>query len=184
MNNKILTVCIISLTLIVFTSGCFENENKKTNINTTNGSTGKTVTMNAREFENESIEDYNYDTNDFVFKLKSVDDGDTIIIHDNISEIIYNSDDDTTTVTFLWVNNSGWINSSDFTFYGNITGLYQADDEIKITLKIKHINLTFEYNGINVHYDFELPEEKWPGEDTFKANLKINPLPQSSIEKV
>jgi len=46
------------------------------------------------------------------------------------------------------------INSLDFTFYGNLTGLYQADDEIKITLKIKHINLTFEYNGINVHYDF------------------------------
>ncbi len=90
--------------------------------------------MTAREFENESIEDYNYDTNDFVFKLKSVDDGDTIIIHDNISEIIYNSDDNTTTVTFLWINNSGWINSWDFTFYGNITGLYQADDEIKILL--------------------------------------------------
>ena len=97
---------------------------------------------------------------------------------------IYNSEDDTTTVTFFWVNDTGWIDSWDFTFDGNITGLYQGDNEIKITLKIRHIDLTFEYNNITVHYDYELPEEKWPGEDTFKSNLKINPLPQSCIEKV
>ena len=70
--------------LIVFTCGCFENENKNKNI--TNGSTAKTVTMTAREFENDSVEDYNYDTNEFIFRLKSVDDGDTVIIHGNISE--------------------------------------------------------------------------------------------------
>ena len=42
--------------------------------------------MTAREFKNDSVEDYNYDTNEFIFRLKSVDDGDTVIIHDNISE--------------------------------------------------------------------------------------------------
>lgn len=42
--------------------------------------------MTAREFENDSVEDYNYDTNEFIFRLKSVDDGDAVIIHDNISE--------------------------------------------------------------------------------------------------
>ena len=137
-------------------------------------------------YKEEALEatiDY-YNSQDEVEFCEIGSDGDTIIIHDNISEIIYNSDDDTTTVTFIWVNDSGMINSWDFTFYGNLTGVYKADDEIKITLKIKHINLTFEYNGINVHYDFELPEERWPGEENFKADLKINPLPQSSIEKI
>ena len=140
--------------------------------------------MTAREFENDSVEDYNYDTNEFIFRLKSVDDGDTVIIHDNISESIYDPDEDVTIITFTWVNESQWINSEYFTFEGNITGDYKDGDEIKITLKFIHIDLTFDYNNITVHYDYELPEEKWPGEDTFKSNLKINPLPQSCIEKV
>jgi len=98
-----------------------------------------------------------YDTNEFIFRLKSVDDGDTVIIHDNISESIYDPDEDVTIITFTWVNESQWINSEYFTFEGNITGDYKDGDEIKITLKFIHIDLTFDYNNITVHYDYELP---------------------------
>ena len=86
----------------------------------------------------------------FTINFDSVNDGDTLIIQDTISNISYDSN--TTTVTFEWAegNTTG---SLVLSFEGDITDSYQAGDGVKITLKIKRVKFTYEIQEAAIYYD-------------------------------
>lgn len=117
----------------------------------------------------------------------TANDGDTIIIKDNISNLSYDEISDTTTIAFEW-ERYGSIDTSSFLFEGNITNQYSAGDRVNITVTIKRV--TFLYEGIN--YDLEIYAENWVNVDYFqdKTTLLDNidqgfkPLPSDIIEIV
>jgi len=187
MKRKVLVVGIIVLLIVVGLSGCIQqnengNEEDGSELDDDTGdTTGKTVIMNATEFH-EDVHDRSSSSHDssgtvsssYTREYDSVDDGDILIVHDNITKTYYDMDKDKTRITL-----------SDpviiFSFKGDITELYQVGDEIKITVTIKHVNFT--YND-KYHYDVEIYEEAWVNEEHFFQHRFGAPLPPSCIEKV
>jgi len=76
-------------------------------------------------------------------------DGDTIIIQDNISEISYDMISNTTIVSFNW-DNQGLEETLNFLFQGNITNKYTLGERVNITVNLKRV--TFSHKGINYEY--------------------------------
>ena len=166
---QIAIVVIFCFLTIIFICGCSEQNN--------NGTTGKTITMTAKEHFNDK-ETIQGPDNNITINFKSLDDGDTLVIQDTIFKINYDYIIDKTIVLFAW----GEGNESDsmmFEFEGNITGSYFIDDEVRITVKIKQVIFTYQ----NVPHDMELYEEQWVNEEYFNTN-RYKPLPQSCISKI
>lgn len=143
------------------------------------------ILMTAREHaEDRAVVIYFSNIKIFYYSLNT---GDTIIIQDTISNISYNINSDTTTVSFNWDVN-GSIETLYFLFEGNIINQYHEGDKVNITITIQRV--TFSNNGIN--YDLELYAECWENEEYFKEHLRsplniaqgLKPLPSNLIEKL
>lgn len=175
MKKGILIVSIICLTLVLFISGCTEQDNSET--------TGNTVTMTAKEHSDDMSMDSDWSTY-ITIAYDSLEDGDTLIIQDTISSISYDSDTDATIVTFEWTDGDA-TGSLNPVFEGDITGTYQTGNEVKITVTIKQV--TFSNQGMS--YDIGLYEEQWESQDYFISNAAsafggLKPLPQSCISAI
>lgn len=144
------------------------------------------VTMNIKEYTDNILLDsdwYSY----FNFLLKTLDDGDTLIIQDKISTISYRPEVDATSITFChWEGNTGVCES--FYFEGDITNQYQKGDQIRITVHIK--NVTF--FGSRYNYDMEIFEEQWVSVSYFNSRVVhcldftkgLKPMSSSIITKL
>ena len=114
--------------------------------------------------------------------FKSLDDGDLVVIHDTIDDIIFNDWDDppNTEVEFKV---SEYVSFSYF-FKGDITDEFKIGDKISITYHIKHLEgkITDEDLGETISYVFEFPAE---GYDSAYFEEYYNVImPVSCIEKI
>ena len=178
MKKGILVVGIVCLMLVLLVCGCTQQEESGTG----GGTTGNTVTMTAKEHYDDMSMDTDWSTY-ITILYDSLEDGDTLIIQDSVTNISYDSNTDATTVTFEWTEGE-MTGSLNPVFEGDITGSYQTGDEVKITVTIKHV--TFSHEGMS--YDMELYEEQWESQDYFISNAGsalggLKPLPQSCIAK-
>ena len=150
----------------IFICGCSEQDNN----------TGKTVTMTAKEHL-EDIETI-YAPDEITTNFNSLDEGDTLIIQDTILNINYDDAADRTIIVF--VSTEGELSDSmKFEFEGKLTDSFYNDEQVRITVKIKHVVFSYQ----NISYDMELYEEQWVSEEYFNS-YRYKPLPQSCITKI
>jgi hypothetical protein len=149
------------------------------------GELNNTIIMNAREYyEDKSVVLYYSNINIF---YNSSNQGDIIIIQDNISNLYYDEISNTTTISFNWDKN-GSIGNLYFLFEGDITNSYKIGDKVNITVTLIRVNFTHK----NINYDLELYAESWISEEYFKENLikpsdiskALRPLKPHQIEKL
>jgi len=171
-KSLILGICLITVILIC---GCIKNNNNNYN------NSPKTVVMTARELSDDMNQ---FETNSSVFfNLTSLQGGDTLIVHDTISETTYDPDENASVVIFKWQSAERQNTSINFIFQGNITSEYKKSDEVNITLHIKHVV----FSNATTKFDLEIFEEQWVSEDYFLKNISYYPfklLPISCIKKV
>ena len=118
----------------------------------------------------------------------TVDDGDTVIIHDTISIVTYYPEKDYTSIAFSWKTDPYTFPHVYYYFNGDISGQYSEDDEVKITVTIRHKT----FSAIGLNWDLEIFEEQWGGVGYFKlinhwSEFEQNallPMSPSVIEKV
>jgi len=167
MKKAILLLGILCFIILIFICGCSEQNNNP-------GITR--ITMTAKELNNdmETIQG----PDNVTINYKSLNDGDTLIIQDAIFKINYDYVFNKTIILFVW-DEGNLSDSMIFEFEGNITGSYFNDDQVKITVKIKHVIFSYQ----NVSHDMELFEEQWVNEEYFNSN-RYKPLPQSCITKI
>jgi len=173
MKKTVIVIFIIYLIIILITSGCTEN----------NSTSKKTYTWTAKQVFADILKDTNWDDgNQWLYD--TLEDGDTLIIQDTITNISYDPDTNTTIVTFEWTEGNE-TNSLNPTFEGDITSYYQPGSNVKITVTIKYVKLTYQ----NVIFEMEIYQEQWESEEYFISDSDssgegLKPLPQSCIELV
>ena len=182
MKKKILGICIVVLMLVALVSGCTENKTTDDD-DSGGGTTGNTYTWTAKETSDDMTMDTDWTTYIKILYGTLVD-GDTLIIQDTISGFSYDSEADRTTVTVEWTEDEV-TGSLNFPFEGDLTGSYQAGDEVKVTVTIKHVEFTYtdETLGMSMDYEVEIFDEQWTTQEEYIAS-QGGALPATSIEKV
>lgn len=168
-TTNLMILGIFCFTVLIFICGCTEQNNN-------NGIDEVKITMSPKEHFNdkETIQG----SDNITINYKSVDDGDKLAIQDTIFKISYDYIYNKTIVLFVW----GEEDESDsmfFEFEGNITDSFFIGDQVKITVKIKHVIFSYQ----DVTYDMELYEEQWVSEEYYNSN-RYKPLPVSCIVKI
>jgi len=182
MKKKILGICIVVLMLVALVSGCTENKTTDSNDdNNGGGTTGNTYTMTAKEMQDDMTMDTDWATYIKIL-YTTLADGDTVVIQDTITEISYDSETDRTTVTFEWTEDEV-TGSLNLPFEGDITATYQAGDEVKVTVTIKHVEFTYETSGASMDYEIEIFDEQWTTQEEYIAS-QGGALPATIIEKI
>ena len=175
MKKTITIFAILCIGLVIFLSGCNEQENGGT-------TTGNTVTMTAEELN----DDMNIET-DWTTYMKilydSLENGDTLIIEDTIDNISYEPIIDRTVIIFDISEGEGMTSSLNYPFEGDISDIYQIGDQVKITATIKHVEFTFEEDGASMDYELEIFDEMWTTQEEYIASGG-GTLPSSCITKL
>ncbi len=168
-TTNLMILGIFCFTILVFICGCTEQNNN-------NGTDEVKITMSAKEHFNdmETIQG----SDNITINYKSVDDGDKLAIQDIIFKINYDYIYNKTIVLFVW-DEGNESDSMFFEFEGDITDSFFIDDQVKITVKIKHVIFSYQ----DVIHDMELYEEQWINAEYFNTN-RYKPLPASSITKI
>ena len=144
------------------------------------------ITMTTREYYEDQETDFDW-TSYYTQLQNSLEDGDTLNIQDTVSLIKYWFEDDKTSITFTWQEGYN-ATSISFYFEGNITNEFNVDDEVKITVNIKHVT----FSAIGYDWDMDLFEEQWVSEEYFSSHVDhwtnfengLKPMSQSVIEKI
>jgi len=170
MKKQILFKLIFPIVIFIVFSGCTEE------INDTVNNDGEAIVMTGEEFY-DNVEDRDWgkvgESGGYSRDYTNLEDGDKLIIRDQITEIYYHPDDDKTEIfVHQYIN---------FNFEGDITNEYNFGDTIEISGVIIHRNFT--YNE-NYTYDIEIFEKQWVDEEFFVNTRWSKPLPQSSIKKL
>ncbi len=155
--KKHVVFAVACLFIVIFNCGCLESGE------------GKVITMTIEEFVNDYKQSIDNDTKKITYSLKSLNDGDTLIIKDTLNDIVYNESYNDTMIDFETM-----IGYSFF-IEGDITNTFNIGDMIELTLHI-----------IKVTYLEQDPytDEIWTIEqDTFKEgwNSEYNtfaPIPR------
>lgn len=171
--------------LVISFSRCTEKNKDQPNENGNgNGATGNTFTMNAEELLNDMNIETDYATymkTDFI----SMQEVDSLIFMDAISEIQYLTDVDATEIVFtIKIGETEW-KSTRFFFMGNITDSYKVGDFVRITVTITHA--TFTIDGMDV--DIEIYKETWLDFDYYQSHRTTStggfyPMPTGTITKI
>lgn len=185
MKGKQIQIIVGMLILLAIgISGCTEQYNNGSNGNGNGTTTGNTFRMNVKEFLNDTDIQTDFATY-MTIDFKSMEEGDTLIFMDTISEIQYLNDVDTTKIVFtMKVGESGY-KSFQFFFMGDLTDTYEVDDFVKITVTITHVTLNVE--GMDV--DMEIFEEAWESEEYYRSHRTTStggfyPMPIDTIQKI
>lgn len=183
MEKNNLIILLIILIGIFLISGCAENNNE----NNTNELYTKTVYMDAQEL----VDDFIFTTKisggkmQWIYNYKTLNEGDTLILTDQICNITYQSFMYNATIIHFDVENYSkmGVNASEVSFFfeGNLIDEYFIGDTVTIIVTIKHIIYTNETNGMSL--DMEVFEENWD-EDNFIQNFFSQILPRSCISKI
>jgi len=177
---------IISLVLVFFFSGCVKDQDAG------DGNGGlKTVTMSVQEL----LEDRAVTSGVFgglwrsKLDYKTLDEGDTLIIIDRISDIKPSSDGTSISfdVNYTYEPTNVTFNEIDFRFEDDLTDKYFIGDDVHITLTISRMNYTNETASLS--FDFEVFEEGWnltyfEKNYFFSTNFFQQIFPESVISKV
>jgi len=153
MNMKHAVFMAVLCAGVICSCGCLEK-----------GTQAKVMTMN--EFLQDYAEERDNATKTFVYELKSLDDGDTLIIRDTLLNLSFIGERNYTLLLFSSVENQA------FAVEGDITGSYEKNDDVELTVHI--IQVEFPYQGWNITY--ETFQEGW---DTAINNTV--PFPQTVI---
>ncbi|GEM_PF-4754056 len=182
MKRIIAILCIVCFGLALFISGCTQQDKNGTNNNNGGSTTGKTITMTAKEVES----DMNF-TSDWQTYMKflynSLEDGDTLIIHDTIDNISFDPEMNRTKVTFDTSEEGDMSSSMNYPFQGDLTGTYLIGDTVKITDKIKHVEFTDDSTGATISYELEIFEKMWTNKEEYVAS-EGGALPATCITKI
>jgi len=182
MKKQFVIICIFFMMFIVGFSGCFESTDDSDEEN--NGQVTN-VTMTMQEYAEDQKLDTDYNSY-YTQYQESIDEGDTLYIQGNISIINYDLARNQTNITICeQVGYTAYCET--FRFEGNITNDFKKDDEIIITVTIKHV--VFTDDGFD--YDMEIFEEQWANESYFNSQVDIfsdyqngfKPMPSNLIEK-
>lgn len=186
MRNKIKYIVIGMLLLFAIGfSGCTEQNNNGSDGNDNGTTTGNEFRMNATQLldDMDTQSDFaTYLTLDFI----SMEEGDTLIFMDTISDIQYLNDVDATKIVFkINVTETQW-KSTQFYFTGNITSSYKVGDFVKITVTIKHVTLS-DVQGMDI--DIEIYEQAWESEEYYRSHMTTSmggfyPMPIDIITKI
>ena len=119
---------------------------------------GKVVTMTMKEMINDYDYSWDNDTKKITSLLKSLDEGDILIIRDTLNDLVYNESGDYTVIDFETM--------IGYTFFieGNITDIFEKGDDVELTFTIIKVAYTQE-----IYYDIwfieeEIFEEIWDNE--------------------
>ena len=139
--------------------------------------------MTAEELFNDLEMDSDWSTY-LTIGFSSLNEGDILIMQDIISETEYNSEVDATNIVFSFVSGDG-TGYQRFWFEGDITNTYAVEDEVKITVNIKHVSFSIE----PMNYDLEIFAEQWVSVEYYSSNLGttlsgFKAMSQSTIVKV
>ncbi len=134
---------------------------------------GKVVTMTMQELINDYEYNWDNDTKKITSWLKSLDDGDTLIISDTLNDLIYNESGDYTTIDFETM--------VGYTFFieGDITDIFEEGDDVELTFAIIKIAYTQE-----IYYDTWLIEEETFEEIWDSGTNTFTVVPQKCIKQV
>ena len=135
----------------------------------------KTVTMTFEEFATDMKSDYNNQTKTATYWFQSVNDGDTVIVHDTIHNISYSQSEDYTNIEFTS------LLGRSLAIQGDITRDFATGDTIEIKMHI--ISLTFTQPMASTNEDWtvkmETMKEGWDTE-----NNEYIPVPQKYVTRV
>ena len=147
-----------------------------------------TLSMSAQQFIDDA--EINLTDKKLTIDYKSLDYGDAIILHDNISDIVYLGDEDVTRIKFT-VEEFELLNHTatnlTFDFVGNITDEYKKEDEVNITFHIEWDHWfmgpqqdMYEYS-VETASESELDDVRINFTEYISANFPGYLLPQSCI---
>lgn len=140
-------------------SGCLTNNDEE-------------VKMTLREFVDDFVEYLDNESKIYYGGYKTFDDGDTIIIRDNITQIKYNGNES-------WINLES-IEDGGFPVEGDIRFTVRQGDRVEITLHIIEVNFTsYEFEDEQVLVHLETIQEGWNHD-----NNTTKSLPQSTIRVI
>lgn len=180
MIRKITSIIIFFSIVFVICSGCIKEKHSTE-------SDSKIVNWNAQDL----IDDFSFSTSmsggimKWSANYKSLNEADTLILTDKISNITYTSFLHNATSIFFDVKDytKMGMNASEvaFLFQGNITDKYQIGDNVKITLTVKHFVYTNETSKTS--FDWDVFEEGWD-QEYFITHFFAQILPENCITKI
>jgi len=189
MKIKILSILSIILITLLFITGCTTMQQDDTTNEELTNTFPTTGTMSMKEF----YQDINITStvDSYTKTFDSLDQNDTLILIDSISDIKYSGMDNFTEFTFSFTDDSdGGTETKNlyFRFHGNIVQDFNIDDTVSITVHIKEVQIT----NYNISYTLDLFEEQWIAEKIFKEKVKdptlinegLQPMDSSIIKKI
>lgn len=134
---------------------------------------GSFVKMTMHEFWEDWENDYRGDK--FIANFKSLNDGDVVIIEDEIYKMKYVNDSSALypNMTYLYCKSDA---STPLYVEGDLTKKFREGDKIKIKLHIMKEVYTKKVGDKTVTFEMEVWREGWD-----EKNLMIAPIPQSCI---
>jgi hypothetical protein len=156
-------VLVLVLTgMVLATAGCLDED-------TDEASEATMMTMNA--FWDDYQEGRDNETQTAMAVLESFDDGDTIIIKDQINSLTYNYSENVTTIRF------SSYPSTDVSVQGNITDEFQEGDRVTLTSSIIHVTFLQQLQGESWTFHYETFKDGWDTDTNSRA-----PFPQTTLE--
>ncbi|MGC9308628.1 MAG: hypothetical protein ACP5FL_07625 [Thermoplasmatota archaeon] len=147
---------------LIATAGCLDD-----------GDTEADATMTMQEVSDDFSQSIDQGNMTMTVFLKSLDEGDTLLIKDTIANITYNEQNESTAVSFASTSSS----SAQLRFEGDITDEFSSGDTVAVTTGIINVTMTQQSQQGQVTYHYETFEEGWDA-----ANNKSVPFPRSTIE--
>ena len=184
MKHKHIVVGILVISAMIF-SGCTEQNNNGSNGNGNGTTTGNEFRMNAAQLLDDLDTQSDFATY-LTLDYKSMEEGDTLVFTDKISEVQYINDVDATKIVFkINVTETQW-KSTQFFFKGDITSSYKVGDTVRIIVTIKHVTLS-DVQGMDL--DMEIYEQAWESEEYYRSHLTTSlggfyPMPIDTITKI
>jgi hypothetical protein len=135
----------------------------------------RVIPMTMMDLINDYEQSVDNDTRIISYSLKSLNNGDTLIVQDSINDIIYNASNGYTVVDFETI-----IGYTLF-FAGDITETFHSGDDIKIQLHIIKVSFTQQnpYTGEMWLIEHETFKEGWDS-----ANNTFIPIPSEYITHI
>ena len=152
MKRAVLVIVLAGMLLA--TAGCLEEDTDET-IEAT------TVTMS--EFWDDYREGRDNETQTAMAILESFDDGDTIIVKDQIHNLTYNALENVTIIRF------SSYPSTDVSVEGDITNEFQEGDRVTLTSSIIHVTFTQQLQGESWTFHYETFKDGWDMDTNSRA---------------
>lgn len=151
-------VSVICLLIMVFSTGCLNDEE------------ANVVTMSMADLLNDYEESKNENLKIFTGSYRSLNEGDILILRDNLNTLIYVDSDRYTMIEFE--SSLGNYLSIE----GDITDIFEEKEEVEIKLHVSRVGFAQQRDDGLWLFDLEILEERWD-----IINNTLIPVPQKAI---